>query len=345
MRETLGHPEGYFIPNDEEDLYLGPEIAGYDFGKEDRYRIGIPRIVIDTASDLSHLQKVLSLPFDATFKINVARVVIAEAMLQHPTPELQEILTEDLEAIMPLADSGNTPLADCYFVSFSRNDTDWQTPKHVIDAQLQYAQEIYAREAANPRFQDIIDPFLPRFDFVQLQEDSPAALFKGYNRLAKALDISLSRKELVGDTDTVYIVAVDKKTKAVAGGAFAAVDNLHFKRKGNDVSLRNYEVTGAVVDQEHYAGQSLYRGILGSILLNLGQRKELVHLSYGYSNVADPRVLKTGAQVGRTLVTESAGQLGLRIAHPAMAQNSVNGVPANDIVSYISGNQLRARAA
>lgn len=66
-----------------------------------------------------------------------------------------------------------------------------------------------------------------------------------------------------------------------------------------------------------------------------------IDVVFGYSNITEPAVLSVAAQTGRTMVTETADELGISIK-ACEQMDIVDGNDVDDIVTYIPGNKLRA---
>jgi adenylosuccinate lyase len=79
---------------------------------------------------------------------------------------------------------------------------------------------------------------------------------------------------------------------------------------------------------------------MGEMHKRLARVKNLA-FAFGYSNVSSQGVLAVAGKTGREITTDVAKNLGLPI-RPAMQQTITDGRLVDEVVTFISGNKLRA---
>ncbi len=336
------HPAEY-IKDPDENWHLRPDVAGYEYPEDGaNWRIGIVRDVIDSPARINAVSAILNTPFTESLTRNMARVVIREDLLRNPSEELKKLFP-DLEVLISLKDSGNDALKDCYQAIFSRNAANRQTTPEVIEQELTEANRVFHQ--GQEKSKNGIQIALP--EGIQIQRLSPKSNRKLIKSLASFVSSAFADEDneiedLVEDEDAIVLAATTMQDKKpiIVGSVYASMDADTLRRNGKNIRLSTYEISGAKVrpDMEN---RGIYKALSTKILEELAQQDD-VDFVFGYSNAENLPVLAVAGQMGRTIVTDTASELGLPI-RPAMKQTITDGKLVDEIVTYIPGNTLRAK--
>lgn len=316
---------------------------------EEGWRLGMPVDVIDGPDKIRHIDKVLNQFFNETYTRNFAWTAITKDMLMHPSPELQRLLANDMEAVASMKGMGIPELDDCYMVCFGRNAPDRKAQPGKTEHDLQVAREIFSKP---PKQKSV-------------QETAKASELPGvtvtYERMNAAADPELIAQfkalyvqdtpyddeyltELMSDKKNLFFAAVrtdaSGKREVVCTGS-ALSDPWSLRRNGKDYTVAAYEITGARVNQEH-AGKGYYQGVLQEVMRALADGRRHTNLAYGFSNLDQPAVQAAVRNQGRHSMFEAAAEVGLDVK--GIRQHSHYFDQLTDYnLTYIAGNELREK--
>ncbi len=342
MSEFLNPTEQPYERDPDENWHLRPDVAGYEYPDDGfSWRIGIVRDVVESPHKLTAISDILNTPFTSELTRNMARVVMTADLLRN-LPDALRPLLPDLEVLISLAESGNADLADCYQAIFSRNADSRQTPPEVITQEL--AEATGAFQAGQIRRESgIITPVPEGITIQRLTEESDPKIKKQFVKLISGSfgDEDSEIREVIADEDSVALAATTlyRGKPRVIGTVYASNDADTLRRHGKNVKLSTFEVMGAKVRPE-MEGRGIYTALSHQLLRELAARDD-VDVVFGYSNATNRRVMSVAGNLGRTIVTDTARQLGLPI-RPAMQQTITDGRLVDEVVTYMPGNQLRA---
>ena len=334
-------PQAEYEKNPDENFEFRPDVAGYEYPEEGcNWRIGIVRDVLEFNEHLDALEEILSTPFTKEITRNMARTVLTEELLQNPPPELQRVLP-DLEVLISLKDSGNEDLADCYQAIFSRNAETRQTPKNIMEKEMEDAATVFHRGQEKHTSGEMI-PMPANIELQRITDTSDPKIVDSFIELTSSAfaETEEDLREILEDESATIVVAttIEDGRIVVVGSVYAYEDNDTLKRNGKNASLNTFEIMGAKV-RETMQNKGIYKALQTKLLNELAGKEE-ADVVFGYSNATSLGVFSVAGQMGRTLTMDTAKELNLQI-RPAMRQTITDGKFVDEIVSYIPGNKLR----
>ncbi|MEN9328422.1 MAG: hypothetical protein RI947_1230 [Candidatus Parcubacteria bacterium] len=315
---------------------------------EEGWRLGMPVDVIDSPDKIRHIDKVLNQFFTETYPRNFAWTAITHDMLTAPSPELQRLLKDDLEAVASMKGMGIPELDDCYMVCFGRNAPERKAKPGKTEQDLQTAREIFAQPPKQKTPETAKTSELPGFtvtyDRITAATDADiVAQFKALYTQDTPYDDEYLM-ELMSEKKNIFYAAVRTdptgKREVVCTGS-ALSDGWNLRRNGKDFNIAAYEITGARVKPDH-AGRGYYQGVLRAVMQTLADGRRHTNLAYGFSNLDQPAVQAAVRNQGRHSMFESADALGLKVK--GIRQHSHYFGELTDYnLTYIVGNELREK--
>jgi hypothetical protein len=338
QRPPSGDGNGYHLDEDDHlDILLFPNVGECS-------RQGTARQVIEQANALESLSLFLQTPFQTPITRNLVRAVIAEEVLRSPSPQLERLLSYDLEAMIALKETGNAAFSDCYLLTVARNAPERRPSPEDLPQQVARASSLFLEARKHPLAWAKRVQISSSYCWFQLTQESERSLIDSYRELlavsfgpygeAEELDAVLSEEE------AVVLVAVPTCDFAkVVGGVYARPDPLLLRRNGKEIVLVAYRGDGGAVHAP-YQGQGLYTVLFQMLWSRLASKHDpLIDVAFGFVDIGRPAALKAAAKTGNILVTETAAPFHFALLSTPQIVRKGNYV--DELVAYLPGKTLR----
>jgi len=326
----------------ERDSYIPEELKTSDiefYEYQGSWRIADISPVISSSDGFSVVDTALNLELTEELPRNMARAIVDVSLV-----DLMMLTSyPDIEAIIPLDESGESSFEGMHQVIFARNHRNILTPYEIMTLKLEVAKQIFSTEASTS---DLVVPPLPDgISIVRLQardiQNNPELVEKFQAYVTTTFSDSAEEVlESIKDRTSVNLAAVRTNAngeRTIVGSLVADLDESLVSINGTKKPLYMYEVSEAKAsaDSQQERKQILER-LTHDVLKNLTRRKN-IHGVIHYIPAGNADELAIAAKAGFKIANG-----GLKLPGIAKQADTMNGERTDFVVATLSRNQLIA---